>query len=162
MTEPTRQTTDPTHALVTSAPVSSASPAEARPTRRKGGRPKKTGPRRTARLEVVLTPAEKAEMVQTAQSAGLSVGELVRRRVLGRPVRSKTDAEARRSLRRIGGNLNQIARRLNTAAGAPAAASTGVEREVSEAVAELRAAVASLADSGDRADHGARVDGSEL
>ena len=148
MTEPTTKTNDTLPASGASA--TGTAPAEVRPARRKGGRPKKTGTRRTARLEVVLTPAEKAEMVQTAQSAGLSVAELVRRRVLGRPVRSKADAEARRSLRRIGGNLNQIARRLNTAAGTPAAAPTGVEREVAEAVAELRAAVASLADGGER------------
>ena len=159
MTEPTTKTNDTLPAAGASA--AGTAPAETRPARRKGGRPKKTGPRRTARLEVVLTPAEKAEMIETAQSAGLSVAELVRRRVLGRPVRSKSDAEARRSLRRIGGNLNQIARRLNAEAGAPAVTPTGVEREVSEAVAELRAAVASLADGGDRADHGARVDGSE-
>ena len=156
MTEPTRQTTEPTRTPAASAAVPSTLPAEARPPRRKGGRPKKTGPRRTARLEVVLTPAEKAEMVQTAQSAGLSVGELVRRRVLGRPVRSKSDAEARRSLRRIGGNLNQIARRLNATTGAPAAASTGVERDVAEAVAELRAAVAGLADDGAHSTGGER------
>src|SRR5450755_2398742 len=46
----------------------------------------------TARLDVRMAPAEKAQLRETADAAGIGVAELVRRRALGRPVVSCTDA----------------------------------------------------------------------
>jgi hypothetical protein len=62
----------------------------------------------TARLDVRVAPAEKAQLRETADAAGIGVAELVRRRALGRPVVSRTDATTLRELRRLGGLLKMV------------------------------------------------------
>ena len=62
----------------------------------------------TRRLDVRVSPAEKNEIRSIAEAAGLSVAELVRRRVLGRPVVARTDATTIRELRRLGGLLKKV------------------------------------------------------
>jgi hypothetical protein len=62
----------------------------------------------TARLDVRMAPAEKAQLRETADAAGIGVAELVRRRALGRPVVSRTDATTLRELRRLGGLLKMV------------------------------------------------------
>jgi hypothetical protein len=62
----------------------------------------------TARLDVRVAPAEKEQLGVIARDAGLAVAELVRLRVLGRPVVSRTDATTIRELRRIGGLLKMV------------------------------------------------------
>lgn len=62
----------------------------------------------TARLDVRMAPAEKAQLRETADAAGIGVAELVRRRALGRPVVSRTDATTIRELRRLGGLLKMV------------------------------------------------------
>ena len=52
--------------------------------------------------------AEKGQLRAVALRAGLSVAELVRLRVLGRPVVSRTDATTIRELRRLGGLLKKV------------------------------------------------------
>lgn len=108
----------------------------ARDSRSKGGRPK--GARRGAKVELRLSADEKASLQQSAGEAGLTVSEYVRRRSLGRPVAARADRETRVLLRRIGVNLNQLARSANTS-GASAS-----EQRLYEALTELRAALASL------------------
>jgi hypothetical protein len=79
--------------------------------------------RRTDRLMVRLAPVEAAYVTAEARRMGLPrstwVAALVRRRSRGQPTFSKADDLAvdgmRRELRRIGVNVNQIARALNTA-----------------------------------------------
>ena len=83
---------------------------------RRGGRPKKTeSTGRASRVHVLLTVAEKERVREAARRGGLSLSEYVRRRTLGRPVTSRMDADAERQLRRIGVNLNQLARVANAA-----------------------------------------------
>jgi hypothetical protein len=62
----------------------------------------------TARLDVRMAPAEKAQLRETADAAGIGVAEMVRRRALGRPVVSRTDATTLRELRRLGGLLKMV------------------------------------------------------
>ena len=109
---------------------------ERRPPRKKGGRPR--GRRRTEKVEVRVSPAEKTELRGSAREAGLTVSEYVRRRSLGQPVAARADRETRVLLRRIGVNLNQLARAAN-ASGAAAQ-----DRPLCDALAELRRALADL------------------
>ena len=62
----------------------------------------------TARLDVRMAPAEKAQLREAADATGIGVAELVRRRALGRPVVSRTDATTIRELRRLGGLLKMV------------------------------------------------------
>ena len=62
----------------------------------------------TERLDVRVAPGEKAQLRAIAEAAGVVVAELVRRRALGRPVVSRTDATTIRELRRLGGLLKMV------------------------------------------------------
>ena len=62
----------------------------------------------TERLDVRVAPGEKAQLRAIADAAGIVVAELVRRRALGRPVVSRTDATTIRELRRLGGLLKLV------------------------------------------------------
>ena len=97
--------------------------------------------RRTRTLGVRLTAGEAEALSEQAQAARLSLGAYVRRRALGQRVRvveeHRLGAGELRELNRIGVNLNQIARLLNSgAARAPAGTRAAVER-VGEMVAGL-------------------------
>ena len=99
--------------------------------------------RRTRTIGVRVTEAQAAELAELAQAARLSVAALMRRRALGQPVRiaaaRRLGADEFRELNRIGVNLNQMARVLNSgAARAPAETRAAVER-VGELVAALLA-----------------------
>jgi hypothetical protein len=89
----------------------------------------------TARLDVRVAPAEKAELRAFARDAGLPVSELVRLRALGRPVVSRTDATTIRELRRLGGLLKVV----HLDSGGAYSDQTGA------ALGELRAAIARVA-----------------
>ena len=91
--------------------------------------------RRARTVGVRVTAAEAAELRERAQTAGLSMGAYLRRRALGQRVRIAAEL---RELNRIGVNLNQMARAMNSGAGAPAGTREAVER-VSELVARLLA-----------------------
>ena len=104
--------------------------------RKKGGRPK--GSRRGAKVEVRVSAAEKAGLQCSAREAGLTVSEYVRRRSLGQPVVARADRETRVLLRRIGVNLNQLARVANTSG------ATAASGPLEEALAELRDVLAGL------------------
>ena len=98
--------------------------------------------RRTRTMGVRVTEAEAAELRERAQGARLSRGAYLRRRGLGQRVRMVTErrlggAELR-ELNRIGVNLNQMARAMNSGAAAPAGTREAVE-QVSELVARLLA-----------------------
>ena len=78
---------------------------------------------RTGKLTVRLSEADLAALEAEAEAAGLSRTQwtvaLIRRRLHGRPQLSRPEAfaliDVQRELRRIGVNVNQIARALNTA-----------------------------------------------
>ena len=96
--------------------------------------------RRTVGVRV--TEAEAAELRERAQAARLSMGAYLRRRALGQRVRMAAErrlgAAELRELNRIGVNLNQMARAMNSGSAAPAGTGEAVER-VSELVAGLLA-----------------------
>ena len=99
--------------------------------------------RRTRTIGVRVTEAEAEELRERAQAARLSVGSYLRRRALGQRVRSAVErrlgASELRELNRIGVNLNQMARALNSGAvSSPAETQAAVER-VGELVAKLLA-----------------------
>lgn len=110
---------------------------------------------KAARLNVRVTPAQHAEIARRAASAGLGVSEYVRRRALGDAGAPQivADVETLRALhanlKRAGGNLNQVARELNTRHRAdelaPAVESSA--RAVAEAAADVSGFVASVLNS---------------
>ena len=123
---------------------------------RRGGRP--GGATRVLKVEVRVSADEKAGLQGSAAEAGLSVSEYVRRRSLGHPVTARADRETRVLLRRIGVNLNQLARAANAAA-SNAAASNAVDgrpaggpednsfkTRVACSLEELRVALAAVGD----------------
>ena len=69
--------------------------------------------RRARTVGVRVTAAEAAELRERAQAARLSMGAYLRRRALGQRVRIAAEL---RDLNRIGVNLNQMARALNSGA----------------------------------------------
>ena len=89
----------------------------------------------TERLDVRIAPGEKAEIRAIAKAAGLAVSELVRLRVLGRPVVGRTDATTIRELRRLGGLLKMV----HLDSGGAYSEQTGA------ALGELRAAIGRVA-----------------
>ena len=100
------------------------------PARKKGGRPK--GRRRGEKVELRVSAAEKADLRGSAREAGLTVSEYIRRRSLGQSVMARADRETRVLLRRIGVNLNQLARAANASGGGVA------ERQLGDALGHLR------------------------
>lgn len=63
---------------------------------------------RTVQVNVRLTAAEQDELRQEAASAGLSLGDYVRRRIIGRPVIAHVDRQTINELRRLGGYLKHV------------------------------------------------------
>ena len=111
-------------------------PTTARKPRKKGGRP--PGVRRGEKVEVRVSGDEKADLRAAAEEAGITVSEYVRRRSLGRPVTARADRETRVLLRRIGVNLNQLARAANTSGTPPP------EAGLTDALDHLRRVLAGL------------------
>ena len=98
--------------------------------------------RRRRTIGVRVTEAEETELRERAQAARLSMGAYLRRRALGQRVRIAAErrlgAAELRELNRIGVNLNQMARALNSGA-APSPAETQAAERVGELVAKLLA-----------------------
>lgn len=101
-------------------------------TENKGGRPKKAPEeRRSLTHGLRLSPREKEELEQRAEKAGLSLSEYLRKRALGKPVKTKVDGKALKEMNRIGVNLNQLARAANRG-------DVLIGGQVREAIRELR------------------------
>lgn len=62
----------------------------------------------TEKIAVRLQPAEKAQLREDADIAGISVSELVRRRYFGRPVIANTDMVMIKELRRLGALFKHV------------------------------------------------------
>ena len=74
--------------------------------------------RRTAQVSVAVSPAELAALQEKADRAGMNVTAFTRASALSRKLpapstASPVDFETRAELRRIGTNLNQIAKAMN-------------------------------------------------
>jgi Bacterial mobilisation protein (MobC) len=70
--------------------------------------------RRSRRLWLRLTAQEQSAIQAKAEVAGLSLAEYLRRAALAKSVHPRTDGKVCGQLQRIGNNLNQIARTLNS------------------------------------------------
>ena len=96
--------------------------------------------RRSRTICVRVTDAEAAKIAERAGAARLTKGGYMRRRALGEPVREasvhRLGVRERVELHRIGVNLNQIARALNSGTSAPPGTLEAVER-VGEIAADL-------------------------
>jgi len=68
---------------------------------------------RTAQVRLHFTPQEKETAFEHAKNAGLTLSDYSRKRILGMPVKSKTDAMMRNELRRLGGLLKLIHSKTN-------------------------------------------------
>ena len=62
-----------------------------------------TKDRAASRFEMRLTAAERRQLHEDSDLAGMSVSELVRRRALGKTIHAATDLMMIRELRRLGG-----------------------------------------------------------
>lgn len=78
-----------------------------------------------------FTPAELTEIKQQAEAAGMSVGEYVRRRALGKAVAAQVDLQTVNELRRLGGLLKHV---YNQSGGA-------YHRETAEAIHAIVVAI---------------------
>ncbi len=97
----------------------------------------RTSERASCRLEIRLTNAEREQLKEMAEAAGLSVSELLRLRALGRAVQASSDMTTIRELRRLGGlQKHTINKLLNE---------TGVTAECIDTIKALREAIERLA-----------------
>lgn len=105
------------------------------------------GERRTAHFGLQLTPSERAELERRARVKGVVLAEFVRAccfltEVAGASARSRLrDPDAMAlvaELGRVGNNLNQLARHANQTG------EIGIEEEVRETIAELKAALSRI------------------
>lgn len=104
-----------------------------------GGRPRKDpAERRSHTHGLRLSPNEKEELEERAERAGLSLSAYIRRRALGKPVKTQVDKQATHELNRIGVNLNQIAHVAN------AGDLEHIEAEAAETIEEVRALIEEL------------------
>ncbi len=112
------------------------------------GLPRKTQPEtKSERIAFRVTPNERSELEASAKSRGRSVGDYIRFNLIrssrnGPPERKKKVSDTDRALaelNRVGLTLVQISRHLNLAGGVP--------DDLSNAIADVRAAVAKLAGS---------------
>jgi hypothetical protein len=104
-----------------------------------GGRPRKDpAERRSHTHGLRLSPKEKEELERRAERAGLSLSAYLRRRGLGRPIKTRVEKEATDELNRIGVNLNQIARVAN------AGDLKHIQSQAAEAIEEVRALIEEL------------------
>lgn len=102
--------------------------------------------RRTVTLGIRCTPTERDQVRAAATAAGITSAAFARRVLLAaatdrrRPdIRSSPlHPEVRRELGRLGNNLNQVARALNSARGMPPAKLTALSEELGDVITELR------------------------
>ena len=113
---------------------------EAKSARSRGGRPRlPEKERRTYRRFLVATnEAECARIEELAEAAGMKPTAFLRESAIKRTISWRVNAAARRELRRIGVNLNQLTRVANTTGRVEA-----VEK-LNAVIGELRAVLAEL------------------
>lgn len=69
--------------------------------------------KRTARLELRLTFEEKEKLSKMAQERGKTIAQFIRELVINDKLVTKTDIQTVIELKRIGNNINQIAKQIN-------------------------------------------------
>jgi transposase len=112
---------------------------------RRGGRPRKAAEeRRTERVALYLTPAERAELERrTALTGWRDVGAYVRRAIMAqrspRATVPQLNVQAWGELARTAANLNQVTRHLNEGGQLDAATAAGLAVVVERLGGEVRA-----------------------
>jgi hypothetical protein len=89
--------------------------------------------RANSRFEMRLSPDELKQLNESAELAGISISELVRRRALGRPIHTAIELTMIRELRRLGGLQKHTMNKLLQ--------HSGIAEECSATIRALRAAV---------------------
>lgn len=87
----------------------------------------------SSRFEMRLSPDELKQLRESAELAGISISELVRRRALGRPIHTAIELTMIRELRRLGGLQKHTMNKLLQ--------HSGIAEECSATIRALRAAV---------------------
>ncbi|MDL2209011.1 MobC family plasmid mobilization relaxosome protein [Parabacteroides sp. OttesenSCG-928-J18] len=77
-------------------------------------RKRDTSNNKSARIEVRFVDSEKQMLLKRCKSAELTLSDYIRRAALDRKYVSKADLQTAFELRKIGVNLNQIAKYFNT------------------------------------------------
>ena len=105
----------------------------------------------SAESDFRCTPTERDQVRAAATAAGITSAAFARRVLLAAAAtdrRRRPDIgpsplhpEVRRELGRLGNNLNQVARALNSARGMPPAKLTAVSEELGDVITELRLAL---------------------
>lgn len=99
-------------------------------------------------LPVRWTPEEFAQLEQAAERAGMTAAAFIRHQSIGTagpravrrpPIEKKALAQLLGQLGKAGGNLNQVARALNSDRGTPA--------DIAEALAEVKAAARAISET---------------
>ena len=95
---------------------------------------------RTALLPSVRCfPEEKTQIQDSAQTAGLSVGEYLRRCALGRRITAKTDTKTMNELLRLGGLQKHLHNELKDKGMTPA-----LSKQFSEVLSALKKAIVAI------------------
>lgn len=69
---------------------------------------------RTAIVKLRLTEAEKKSAVKRAKDEGSTLSSYIRKSITGEKIVSKADIQIAFELKKIGNNLNQLAKHVNT------------------------------------------------
>lgn len=69
---------------------------------------------RDKRIYVRLSKSEKEKLIKRAKAEGVSLSTYLRKSMLGERIVSKTDVQTVFELKKIGTNLNQLAKNINT------------------------------------------------
>lgn len=69
---------------------------------------------RTAIIKLRLTEAEKESAVKRAKDEGLTLSSYIRKSIAGEKFISKNDVQIAFELKKIGNNLNQLAKHVNS------------------------------------------------
>lgn len=69
---------------------------------------------RDKRIYVRLSKSEKEKLIKRAKAEGVSLSTYLRKSMLGERIVSKTDVQTVFELKKIGTNLNQLAKHINT------------------------------------------------
>lgn len=112
--------------------------------------PKSEARQRKDRVTIRLTEEERRSLEEGAEAMGLSIGAFIRKRALGDPgerFRKRPPADRQELTRllgelgKVGGNLNQIARRINSGDQPPDISIEKAAEAVAETLAVIRKAI---------------------
>ncbi len=90
-------------------------------------------------LGIRCYPEEKEQILQSAQAAGLSTGEYLRRCALGRRITAKTDTKTMNELLSLGGLQKHLHNELNDKGMTPA-----LSKQFSEVLSALKKAIVAI------------------